>query len=365
MLQAEKARLEGRIRLDLTRTDPTGWPERLEVERAALRTLVRDTSIRYNPDPSGVSTARSVLSSLHGGTLGEWILTARTSEAYSIRFQLLADPGEKVAVCRPSYPLLDDLARHGGILLKSIPLRFQGDEWRLDLGWTERLLADPTVRFLALIQPGNPTGWWLNPKERAVVVELCRKHGKAIVCDEVFADDVRGDGFESLQGEDRCLCFVLGGLSKSLGLPHFKLGWIRASGPSEALLEALERLQRLNDSLLSASTPVQMALGDLLSMKEELRKPLEARMTRNLAILDSSSRRGLRWLPSGGGWVRILQLPVGIQEVPFSLELLEKGVLVQPGYFYDLPHENLVVSLLSSPAEVEEGISIINSIIDI
>jgi len=39
------------------------------------------------------------------------ILTTSTSEAYSLLFKLLADPGDDVLVPRPSYPLFDHLAR--------------------------------------------------------------------------------------------------------------------------------------------------------------------------------------------------------------------------------------------------------------
>jgi alanine-synthesizing transaminase len=358
----EQAKREGRVLHDLTRTDPTGWDERAELEIQVLSLLCREESRRYQPDSQGLLRARQALSKTYGGAAEEWILCASTSEAYCILFQLLADPGQRVAICRPSYPLLEDLARHGGISLVDVPLRWTGLRWCLDIGWLERRLRDPELVALVLIQPGNPTGWWLSPLEREKVLSLCRFHGKALIVDEVFAYDLCSDGFKSLHGEDSSLVFVLGGLSKSLGLPQLKLGWIHASGPSDELNSALDRLSRLNDGLLSASTPVQAALEDLLDIQEALHAPIRRRCLLNLAKLQELSLDGLEVLPAGGGWTRILKLAKSIEET-VCMRLLEMGVLVQPGYLYDLPGDNLVVSLLSNPADFVAGLDALYTVI--
>jgi hypothetical protein len=358
----DRARREGRVVHDLTCTDPTGWEERADLERLALSLLCQEEARRYQPDSQGLEQARQVLSDVYGGLAEEWILCASTSEAYSILFQLLADPGQRVAICRPSYPLLEDLARHGGIGLVDVPLRWIGSRWCLDIGWLEKRLLDPKLVALVLIQPGNPTGWWLSPLERIKVLDLCRSHGKALIVDEVFAYDLFAEGFQSLHGEDSSLVFVLGGLSKSLGLPQLKLGWIHASGPYDELADALERLARLNDSLLSASTPVQAALKDLLSLQEALHAPIHHRCTTNLAKLQKLSLEGLEVLPAGGGWSRILRLKRSNEE-NVCTRLLEIGVLVQPGYFYDLPDDHLVVSLLSDPVDFSAGLDALYTVI--
>lgn len=358
----EEARRRGEVLFDLTCTDPTGWEERAVQERMALSFLSREAARRYEPHSTGLPSARTALSNRFGGDPDSWILCASTSEAYSILFQLLAEPGEKFAVCRPSYPLLDDLARHGGVGLVDVPLRWSDSHWKLDLGWAQRRLADPAVRALVLIQPGNPTGWWLSAQERDKVLDMCRRSGKALVCDEVFSEDLHSPGFRSLQGEDSCLVFVLGGLSKSFGLPQFKLGWIRASGPPQDLDRAIDRLSRLNDSLLSASTPVQTALSDLLELQGALHGPINDRCLRNLAVLQNLATESLEAVPAGGGWTRILRLR-NLEEVEACQILLKAGVLVQPGFLYDLPDENLVISLLTDESSFSTGLSILKNVL--
>ena len=356
------AKSNGQIRLDLTVTDPTGWEERAALERQALSLLNNEAARFYQPDSLGLFKAREVLARTYGGSAHEWVLCASTSEAYSILFQLLADPGQRVAICRPSYPLLEDLARHGGIALADIPLRWTNSRWWLDIGWLERRLADPQIVALVLIQPGNPTGWWLSNQERSMVLNLCRSHGKALIVDEVFAYDLHSDGFHSLHGENSAMVFVLGGLSKSLGLPQFKLGWIHASGPQRDLDASLERLSRINDGLLSASSPVQTALEVLLTLQEALHSPIQARCLENLSKLQELTLEGLEVLPAGGGWSRILRLNHSREE-DVCLRLLEMGVLVQPGYLYDLPGDHLVVSLLTKPSVFSEGLEALYTVI--
>jgi len=362
VLAMEEYRRTGKILFDLTCTDPTGWEERAELEREALSLLAGEAGRHYDPQPTGLLSAREALSRRYGGSPDHWILCASTSEGYSLLFQLLTNPGERIAVCRPSYPLLDDLARHGGLGLVDVPLHWADSRWQLDIGWVEKHLKDPTVRALVLIQPGNPTGWWLTISERKKVLSLCKTHGKVLICDEVFSEDLHKDGFFSLHNEDSTLTFVLGGLSKSLGLPQLKLGWIHASGPQNELKISLERLSRLNDSLLSASTIVQIALGELLKMEKLLHAPIQERCIQNLHFLSNFSDERFELLPSGGGWSRIMRL-VDLNELKTCWNLLSKGVLVQPGFLFDLPGQNIVISILSEPKCFSEGLTTIHNMV--
>jgi alanine-synthesizing transaminase len=66
-----------------------------------------------------------------------------------------------------------------------------------------------------------------------------------------------------------------------------------------------------------------------------------------------------------GGWYITLQVPRVRSEEEWALKLLEEGVLVQPGYFYDFYSEAfLVVSLLTEPGAFREGTEKIKSATD-
>ena len=56
----------------------------------------------------------------------------------------------------------------------------------------------------------------------------------------------------------------------------------------------------------------------------------------------------------------MLRVPCLGEPDDLPLALLERDVLVHPGYFYDLPHDGyLVISLLARVAEVREGLDVL------
>ncbi|MCB9495278.1 MAG: pyridoxal phosphate-dependent aminotransferase [Fibrobacteria bacterium] len=354
---------------DLTSTDTTGWPESRDLENLALQELGHPRGIRYQPDSLGALTARESLASLffpHDPS--RWVLTASSSEAYGLLFQLLCDPGDFVASPRPGYPLVEELARFQGVRCRTIPLRFTGDCWTLDLGWVEKSLKDG-AKALVLIQPANPTGWVLSQEERARVLQLCGKYHVPLISDEVFEAWGSAD-FHSLAHQEEVLCFTLGGLSKLLGLPHLKLGWIRVSGPFSRAQEATERLAILNDAVLSASTPIQMALPGLLEQRHRYQERIHRRLVENRAAWEQFGLRMPPWvqfLPATSGWFAICQVTeedrFGFD--PLLLESLaaQAGVLVQSSALFDLPRPGFVVSLIVPPSVFIQGLSLIHNLL--
>lgn len=344
---------------DLTGTNPTCCG--LEYPPDLLRPLADPAGLVYRPDPRGLLEARTAVAAEYArqGVKVDperLVLTASTSEAYSLLFKLLCEPGEAVLVGAPSYPLLDHLARVEGVRTEAYHLDPEHG-WRLDL---EELAAAPeTVRAVVVVHPNNPTGSYVHPDDASVLERLCAVRGWALCVDEVFLDfPLRAQG-RSLAGNSRCLSFALGGLSKSVGLPQLKLGWIAASGPDEWVEPALERLEMLADTFLSVATPVQLAAAELLARGAVVREAIRDRCRHNLETLESivGAHPALEVLPAGGGWSAVLRFPAVVDEEDLVVELLERDrVAVQPGFFFDFPGDGiLVLSLLPPPEVFREG----------
>jgi hypothetical protein len=59
-----------------------------------------------------------------------------------------------------------------------------------------------------------------------------------------------------------------------------------------------------------------------------------------------------------GGWYAVLGLPPTRPEEDWVLEFLERGVLTQPGYFYDFESEGWVIlSLITEPGIFRQGVA--------
>lgn len=361
---AAEARRDGRAILDLTETNPTRAG--LAAPPAVAELLARPASLAYAPDPCGLPEARAAVSAdfaRRGHAVGpeRIVLTASTSEAYGFLFKLLCDPGDAVAVPRPSYPLFDYLARLEGASVAAYPIRHDG-EWHVLAGDVEAALTGRT-RAVVVVSPNNPTGSYLKREEADALLSLCAARGLALIADEVFADFAFGPDERrstSVAGRDEALTFALGGLSKSCGLPQLKLAWTAVSGPAALRDEAMARLEVIADTYLSVGTPVQQALPDLLARLPDLQAPLRRRTAANLAALQAAvaAAPAVSLLVPEGGWSAVLRVPATASEDEWCLRLLrDDAVLVQPGYFFDFEAEAfLVLSLLPREEVFAEGV---------
>ena len=62
-------------------------------------------------------------------------------------------------------------------------------------------------------------------------------------------------------------------------------------------------------------------------------------------------------LPVEGGWSAVIRVPRVMSDDDLALALLDRGVVVQPGYFFDFPADGyVVVSLLTREDVFTEGI---------
>jgi aspartate/methionine/tyrosine aminotransferase len=359
-------RAQGRPFIDLTESNPTRagffYPPDLLAPLADARAL------RYEPSPFGRADARAAVAADYARqglsvSAERIVLTAGSSDAYSLLFKLLANAGDEVLVPRPSYPLFDHLTRLDLLVTRPYDLDIHG-AWSIDVASVERAMT-PRTRAVLVVSPNNPTGSFVRQAELDRLAALCAPRDIAIIADEVFADYELEAGAAAAAGRVASrrdvLSFALGGLSKSAGLPQVKLGWIAAAGPDALVDAALERLELVCDTYLTVSTPAQLAAAELLQRGAGIRRQIAARVAANYRSLRSAvaGTPSCGALRSDGGWYAVLQVPSLAAEEDLVLELLTAdGVLTHPGYFFDFPRESfLVVSLLPPEASFADGVA--------
>lgn len=362
------ALLESRLRsggevIDLTESNPTRAGFGYDSQKI-LKALANSQSLLYEPDPRGLEVARRAVSGYYQRRgvelrLERIFLTASTSEAYAFLFKLLCDPGDQVLVPAPSYPLFEHLVTVEAATACTYRLYYDGD-WHIDFDSLLSALRENT-RAVVLVSPNNPTGSCLKRRELERLSRLCLERGLAIICDEVFADYCYRedpDRVVTVAGNSDALTFALSGLSKIAGLPQLKLSWIVASGPDGLLEQALARLEFISDLFLSVAAPVQHALETLLAEASGLQRQLLARVCGNRQRLTEALRgTAASLLRSEAGWYAIIRVPNIGSEEEMALELLEQGVLVHPGYFFDFEMDGLlVVSLIVEPERFQKAL---------
>jgi len=409
-------RFSSRIPLEL---EPNPWSVRLAERRAAgadlvdlseanptrtgltprawipLDTWERGVLERYEPDPRGSYAARLAIGDYYASRgraidCESIVLTASTSEAYAHLFRLLADPGETVLVPRPSYPLFVPLARAEGVAVATYDVGGYGAD-DVDLDAIERAIG-PRTRAIVVVQPNHPTGSCLDSEQVRTLDALAARRGLAIIADEVFGDypwppefrpggraggrvararsasdePPMTSGLPSFAGDREALTFVLSGLSKVCGLPQMKAAWIVVAGSAAARAPAMERLTWLADLFLSVSAPAQAALPKWLHERHDFQQRTRERIALNLGQLAAAQTRGAAHTlqHAHGGWVGVLRFPQRRTDEQWALDLLEAGVILHPGHFYDYEVDSIMVtSLIIEPREFARGLERIEAVI--
>ena len=365
----------------------------------------------WNPDAAGWKSAREAVVEYYrerGGnfTAGQIILTASTSEAYSVLFKTFCDPGDVILTPMPGYPLLDTLAqlehlecapyflkiRRENARRRATDERRESAKFRFVLDSDSLLAAPEHAKILLLVSPHNPTGHCISREEWNEAVRFCEENNMILVVDEVFGDyafsdkvsrtwqyvfgerenvildpgvpSAIGEGIWDAGGGDfinlpengpKCPIFWLNGLSKAVGSPQLKLGWMAFYAPRENFEEIRAALEFVEDAYLSVSAPAQ-ALGiSLLPKAAAYESKVLDRLQQNWQTLRETFPS--KYCPEVlGGWYAVVRLGEDDEELTLRL-LREKHVLVQPGFFFDFDEDGWVVmSLLQDPAIFKEAI---------
>jgi len=350
--------------IDLTESNPTraGFTYPTDL----LNDFSHVEALQYDPQPFGLACAREAVARDYGRRgitvdPSRIVLTTSTSESYSWLFKLLCNASDHVLVPRPSYPLFEYLTKLETVHARPYDLDYDR-HWAIDMASLKKAVT-PQTRALVVVSPNNPTGSFITREEHFQLMQFCKSHDLALIADEVFVDyplDERKERATDLALQETTLAFSLGGLSKSIGLPQAKLGWMLLGGPPNICAKALDALELIADSYLSVSTSVQIAAPNLLTRGAMIRQEIHSRIRGNLKTIyhEVSQQPSCQALVVEGGWYAVLRVPATQREEDLVLDLLQREhILVYPGYFFDFSNEAyLVISLLPPPEVLNDAL---------
>ena len=127
-----------------------------------------------------------------------------------------------------------------------------------------------------------------------------------------------------------------------------------ATGPDHLVKESLARLELIADTFLNLSTPIQQVVPEWLEQRHEIQQPIIDRCRTNLEQLKASP---FEVLQTQAGWTALIRVPT--DDETFCMDALEKGVLLNPGYLFDLPDNLAAVSLITPVNSLREGIKLL------
>ncbi|KUM01840.1 PLP-dependent aminotransferase family protein [Chromobacterium subtsugae] len=256
------------------------------------------------------------------------------TEGISLALRHLARPGDTVAVETPVYfGLLQTLAAQG---LKALEIPCTPDAG-LSLEALEFALQyGPPVRCLVTVTNyQNPTGALMPDDNKKRLLALARRHGVAIIEDDVFGELHFGDARPTpLKAWDRdgdviyCASFT-----KSLA-PSFRLGWL-SGGRHHAALERLRASSSLvSPALLLGTLSDLLASGDYARISQRLRSQLARQMEQVADAVLAAFPRGTRLRRPQGGLLLWVEGPEGLDSGRLLEAALRESISFAPGMLF-------------------------------
>jgi aspartate aminotransferase len=281
------------------------------------------------------------------------IVTAGSQEALYLALLALVDDGDEVLLPNPGFVAYPTIVKMAGGTAKFYRLSadtgfaFDADEFRRAL--------TPQTKVVVCISPSNPTGRTLSRDDLASIADAVRDHGAYLISDEIYRElyytPERPESASSFFEQT----IVISGLSKSMSMTGWRLGWI---GGDEAIIKAALVLHGYVTTC--ASTVSQKA--SLVSWSDEaeqaragFRETFRARRDHLLKLI--GSELGLRAVTPEGAFYTMVDVHESGPSMKVAEALLEAGVITVPGVAFGSESEGFLrVSFCADHDTLAEGV---------
>ena len=293
----------------------------------------------------------------------EILITVGVSEAMDILFRAILNPGDKVAVVKPSYVSYSPCVIMAGgqaVEIECCP----ENNFKLDPDDLEAECKKGIKAFL-LNYPCNPTGASYTKDELDAFVKIVQKYNILVISDEIY-DSLTYD-FEHTplitfpDMKERTI--YLNGFSKGFAMTGWRIGYIAAPKEIVAMANKIHQYTILCAPIMGQFAAIE-ALRNGKEEADNMKK--EYRRRRNY-IVNKLNELGLStFMPQGAFYTYTDISKSGFGSVEFAKKLLmEKRVAVVPGTAFSLNGDKYIrISYASSFENIKEAIFRIKDFLD-
>lgn len=320
---------------------------------------------KYLPDSKGLLIARKAISDFYNeqniiSNPNDIIITASTSESYSMIFNSFTNIDDEILLPNPTYPLFEYLSDYSH--LKPIFYKLDRENnWAINFKNLESKISKKT-KGIVLISPNNPCGSILSANELSLILKIAKENNLFIIFDEVFSEFNNLKSLPRPELIDNVNIFILNGISKLLARPDLKLAWIKIISNNK--VEIIDKLETANDTYLNANYFIQYILPTLLKWSSKIRQDINSIININKITLNEVLKNKnsiLKCNIGNGGIHSIISVKSEKSEEEIVLGLLKDYHLsIHPGYFYDFDNKegnkNFIISFLNNPEKFKDGI---------
>lgn len=273
------------------------------------------------------------------------IITSGVSGGILLAFMVLLNEGDEVIVPDPYFVMYKHLANFIGakpVYVSTYP------DFRLKRQALEAAITSRT-RLILVNSPANPSGAVATAEDLAMVAEVAKRHGLAVVSDEIYEPFVYEGEYVSM-GSFLPDAIILSGLSKAAAMTGWRLGW--ALGPRE-VIAAMSNVQMY--SFVCAPSFAQVAALPALDL-DFTRYREQYRRRRDLLLEGLSDLYEI--VAPGGSFYMFPAAPGGDGDA-FVKRAIDSSLLVVPGSVFSERKTHFRISFAASDETCRRGIEIL------
>jgi aspartate/methionine/tyrosine aminotransferase len=282
------------------------------------------------------------------------IITAGSQEALYLALLTLVDEGDEVLLPDPgfvAYPTIVRMAGGNPVFYK-LPaaggFAFDAESFRRSV--------TPRTRAVVLISPSNPTGRVLTREDFGAMAEALRGTDAFVVSDEIYRElYYTGERPASVSEFYPERTVVVSGLSKSLSMTGWRLGWL--CGDADVLRSALVLHGYVTTCASTVSQKAALAAWteEAEAARADSRRIFRERRDRLLSLL--SAELGLRAVAPDGAFYTMVDVREYGDSMSVAENFLEHGVITVPGAAFGAEGEGFLrVSFCADLPVISEGV---------
>ncbi|HEY3320243.1 MAG TPA: aminotransferase class I/II-fold pyridoxal phosphate-dependent enzyme [Planctomycetota bacterium] len=286
---------------------------------------------------------------IHGVPQEDCLIASGTSGGLTLSLLALVNPGEEVLVPDPffvSYKHLTTICGGTPIFYDTYP------HFRIDVSRLEKLIT-PKTKAIIVMSPGNPTGACVSEKEKRDLADLARAKNLILISDEIYElFSYSGRPEKSLGAfyPEGTLC--VGGLSKTLAMTGWRLGWVLGPKP---LIAELMKLQQF--TFVCAPSTAQKAA--LKAFEMDLSENVASYKKKRDLMVGGLRKAGYECEEPGGAFYLFPKVPAKYKNgQEFIEKAMERRVLVVPGHVFSTRDTHFRISYAASDATLNAGLKV-------
>ena len=324
--------------------------------------VIRQAAIRVINDEQNGYTSHAGLPALRekianeypylGGKPERVIVTAGSQEALYLALLSIVDEGDQVLLPNPGFVAYPTIVRMAGGSSTFYQLPAEND-FDFDLDSFRRALT-PKTKVVVCISPSNPTGRALSKTDLAGIAEALRDHDAYLISDEIYRELYYGDERPESASEFHERTIVISGLSKSMSMTGWRLGWVAGDATVIQSMLVLHGYVTTCASTVSQKAALAAWSEEAEAARAGFRKTFKARRDHLLGLIDTEL--GLRAVCPDGAFYTMVDVSKHGTSMEVAEALLQERVITVPGSaFGDESEGFLRVSFCAELDELSEG----------